>query len=287
MLKQLPKEAVLLCEVLYELKCNPMRYNSVLASVLLALSLVACDRGPLDATDDQVDTTPSATLAKLKIAQVPAKIALPFCETKTCLAIEVQTLATEDRWLDEWIALRQSQAIQSLIALDQKMSLQQAIDHFVAKSDQFLEQSPEHSAYELALLTRIASQRHHLVLLQLQIDSQQGEKTIQNQQYFFVADRQQKRTIKLLDIVNPQQQLYVNDLVQQAYAVWQTEHGLTENMPEKLYWGQADWFFDQEGIGIHYRAGQIAQQAPALDIYLTQAQTQQVLKAQFYTSMFQ
>lgn len=54
----------------------------------------------------------------------------------------------------------------------------------------------------------------------------------------------------------------------------------------KLYWGQADWFFDQEGIGLHYRTHEIVKDGTQLDIYLTKAQTQQVLKADVYTQLF-
>ncbi|MGP4882628.1 hypothetical protein ACTXQV_65410, partial [Klebsiella pneumoniae] len=43
--------------------------------------------------------------------------------------------------------------------------------------------------------------------------------------------------------------------------------------PKTLYWGQADWFFDGEGVGLHYQANQITKDAPQLDIYLTTEQT--------------
>ena len=59
-----------------------------------------------------------------------------------------------------------------------------------------------------------------------------------------------------------------------------------KSAPAKLYWGQADWFFDQEGIGLHYRTHEIVKDGTQLDIYLTKAQTQQVLKADVYTQLF-
>lgn len=43
-----------------------------------------------------------------------------------------------------------------------------------------------------------------------------------------------------------------------------------------LYWGQADWFFDGEGVGLHYQANQITKDAPQLDIYLTTEQTKNI-----------
>ena len=45
-------------------------------------------------------------------------------------------------------------------------------------------------------------------------------------------------------------------------------------------------FFDQEGIGLHYRSQEISKDAKQLDIYLTKEQTQQVLKVDIYQNMF-
>lgn len=63
-------------------------------------------------------------------------------------------------------------------------------------------------------------------------------------------------------------------------------HEVQQQAPKKLYWGQAEWFFDQEGIGLHYRSHDISKDAKQLDIYLTKEQTQQVLKAEVYRNMF-
>lgn len=56
--------------------------------------------------------------------------------------------------------------------------------------------------------------------------------------------------------------------------------------PKTLYWGQADWFFDGEGVGLHYQANQITKDAPQLDIYLTTEQTKKILQPQVYEQMF-
>ena len=55
---------------------------------------------------------------------------------------------------------------------------------------------------------------------------------------------------------------------------------------KKLYWGQADWFFDQEGIGLHYRTHEIVKDGAQLDIYLNKQQTKQILKVDAYQHMF-
>ena len=80
----------------------------------------------------------------------------------------------------------------------------------------------------------------------------------------------------------------VDQIIQQAYETWLKENDqqLQQKAPKKLYWGQADWFFDQEGIGLHFRSHEISKDAKQLDIYLTKQQTQQVLKAEVYRNMF-
>lgn len=259
--------------------------------LLSMVLLCACESSTEPVLDSDVkNTAATATqLEYLQIKQQPAAIAQPFCEQSVCLDLQIETVKTQDQWLNQWIEEQQSKAIQSLIQLDQKMSLQQAIDAYVADSDRWRKQDPSHQAYALDLFTRVANQRKDFVLLKLQISSQQGDDQVKEQQYFFVADRQLQRNIKLLDIIAPTEQLSLNQLIQDAYQEWQRQQDvdLQKKLPEKLYWGQADWFFDQEGIGIHYRQGQILAGSKQLDIYLTQAQTQQVLKTEFYTSMFQ
>ena len=51
---------------------------------------------------------------------------------------------------------------------------------------------------------------------------------------------------------------------------------VNKQAPKTLYWGQADWFFDGEGVGLHYQANQITKDAPQLDIYLTTEQTKNI-----------
>ena len=65
-----------------------------------------------------------------------------------------------------------------------------------------------------------------------------------------------------------------------------SKYEVKKQIPKKLYWGQSDWFFDGEGIGLHYRANQISKDAPQLDIYLTTEQSKQMLQPEIYQQMF-
>jgi len=267
------------------------------ASVIaIGLMLSACDASKQDSKPQEQEQSPASVvkiekadvLPYLNIQEQEAKIALPFCETKNCIDLSIQTVHTEDAWLNDWIAKSQAKVIQDQIGLKQEMSLQQAINAYVKNSDAWQDEFSKNKPYELAMYTRIAYQRNQYVLMQLGVDTNQEGIKVKERYYFFVADRKKQKAVTVLDVIESKQQSVMNDIVQQAYQKWlkQQKAEVKQKAPKKLYWGQADWFFDQEGIGLHYRTHEIVKDGAQLDIYLTQAQTQQVLKADAYQHMF-
>ena len=274
-----------------------MKNNNIIqiaVLVLAGLAVSACDSSKQSQDQQNSDSASifkqdkAEVLPYLHIQQQPAKIALPFCETKNCIDIDIQTLVTQDQWLNDWMAKTQAMVIQDQIGLKQNMSLQQAVNAYVKKSDEWQSKYSKNPAYQLSLYTRIAYQRNEYVLLQVGVDSKQEDVKVNERYYFAVADRKKQQGVTLLDIIEPKQQVYMNELVQKAYQDWlkQQTPEARQKAPKKLYWGQADWFFDSEGIGLHYRSLQIVDEGKQLDIYLTKAQTQQVVKADIYQTMF-
>lgn len=274
-----------------------MKNNNIIqiaVLVLAGLAVSACDSSKQSQDQQNSDSASifkqdkAEVLPYVHIQQQPAKIALPFCETKNCIDIDIQTLVTQDQWLNDWMAKTQAMVIQDQIGLKQNMSLQQAVNAYVKKSDEWQAKYSKNPAYQLSLYTRIAYQRNEYVLLQVGVDSKQEDVKVNERYYFAVADRKKQQGITLLDIIEPKQQVYMNELVQKAYQDWlkQQTAEARQKAPKKLYWGQADWFFDSEGIGLHYRSLQIVDEGKQLDIYLTKAQTQQVVKADIYQTMF-
>ncbi len=268
----------------------------LLGSVIgCSLLLGACDKNekeqPVTEQKKSAAVTPeekAKVLPYLNIQEKSADIALPFCETKNCINLDIQTLKTADSWLNQSIEKQQAKVIQDQIGLKQDMSLQQAVNAYVKKSDAWQAQLKLNKAYELSLYTRIPYQRNQFVLMQIGVDSTQENIRVKERYYFFVADRLQQKILSPLDIINPEQQLQMDQIVQQAYQKWLKDNNaeVQQKAPKKLYWGQADWFFDQEGIGLHYRSQEISKDAKQLDIYLTKEQTQQVLKVDIYQNMF-
>lgn len=260
---------------------------------LCGLLLVACDSKDKSASQspakegltqqDQAEVLPFLNLEEAK-----AKYAVPFCEKKNCIEIEIQSIQTQDAWLNRWMSDSQAIVIQDQIGLKKAMSLQQAINAYVKKSDAWQAQFAKNKAYELHVQTRIAAQRNQYVLLQVIINSKQEEVTVKDRGYFFVADRKAQKKLGILEVINAKQQNVMNDIVQVQYAKWLADQTaeVKKVAPKKLYWGQNDWFFDGEGIGVHFRASEIVKDGTQMDLYLTKQQTQQILKPEIFQQLF-
>ncbi|MFW1808026.1 hypothetical protein [Acinetobacter ursingii] len=254
--------------------------------------LGACTKNKNDPSSEQEKTAISQQKAEvlpyLDIQESKAKYALPFCEKKNCIDIDIQSIQTKDTWLNGWIEQKLAYVVQAQIGQNQKINLQKAINAYVAKSDNWQDQYSKNQAYELHITTRVASQRNEYVLLQVALNSKQEEVIVKDRYYFFVANRKLQKEVNILDILQKNQQSNMNQIVQDHYQKWlkQQSAEVQAEAPKKLYWGQADWFFDSEGIGLHYRANQISKRAGQFDIYLSTAQTKALLQPEIYHKMF-
>ncbi|MBJ9985621.1 hypothetical protein IAE19_09220 [Acinetobacter sp. S40] len=270
-----------------------MTKQLLLVGLIGTLSMLgACTKNKNDQTPEHekpaLAQEKTEILPYLDIQESKAKYALPFCEKKNCIDIDLQSIQTKDSWLNGWVEQKLAYVVQAQVGQNQKINLQNAINAYIAKSDTWQDQYSRNQAYELHMTTRIASQRNEYVLLQIGLNSKQEEVTVKDRYYFFVADRKRQKEVNILDILQKNQQTNMNQIVQDHYQKWlkQQSSDVQAEAPEKLYWGQADWFFDSEGIGLHYRANQISKQAGQFDIYLSTAQTKAVLQPEIYHKMF-
>ena len=95
--------------------------------VSLTVLLTACDSSKQSETDTDAKssvfkTEQAEVLPYLNIQQQAADIAQPFCETKNCIELDIQTLKTEDAWLNQWIAKSQARVVQDHIGKNQDMT---------------------------------------------------------------------------------------------------------------------------------------------------------------------
>ncbi|EPG36174.1 hypothetical protein [Acinetobacter colistiniresistens] len=264
-------------------------------SVLIGMmALTACDHPDKNKADTAESKQAASSVEKadvlpyLNMKEAKADYALPFCEKKNCIDVDIQTIKTQDDWLNAWIAKNQANVIQQQIEQNKNLTLQQAVNAYVKKSDEWQDKYSKNKAYELHLNTRIASQRNQYVLLQVGVDTQQEDIAVKDRFYFFVADRKLQKSVSVLDVIQKNQQNALNQIIQTHYQTWVQKQSpeVKKQVAKKLYWGQADWFFDGEGIGLHYRANEISKDAPQLDIYLTTEQSKQMLQPEIYQKMF-
>ena len=210
------------------------------------MALTACDHPKKNETDtaqnkNQISThtEKAEVLPYLNMQEAKADYALPFCEKKNCIDVDIQTIKTQDQWLNAWIAKNQANVIQQQIEQNKNLTLQQAVNAYVKKSDEWQDKYSKNKAYELRLTTRIASQRNQYVLLQIGVDTQQEDIAVKDRFYFFVADRKLQKNLTVLDVIQKNQQNELNNIIQAHYQQWIEKQSteVKKQVPRKLYWG--------------------------------------------------
>ena len=146
------------------------------------MALTACDHpkqkdnnSEKSAAEQSAHAEKAEVLPYLNMQEAKADYALPFCEKKNCIDVDIQTIKTQDEWLNGWIAKNQANVIQQQIEQNKNLTLQQAVNAYVKKSDEWQDKYSKNKAYELHVSTRIASQRNQYVLLQVGVDAQQED----------------------------------------------------------------------------------------------------------------
>ena len=270
----------------------------LLASVGLGL-LQGCDSGSTSEAQQNPSSAAQQTPASSAEA-IPhfeatprrAKYSVARCNKKACAEIEIYTLRSADPWFDQWLSGHLAQVIQQQVAVpvaaNKPLSLQQAVNVYAKHSAAWQHEFVQNQAYTLQLNSSIAAQHWPYVLLQVAVDSEQGDRSVKQRLYFDVLNLQSKQHLALGDVIAPAQHTAMDQWLQQQYQHWLKDQtkAVQITAAKKLSWKNVDWFFDQEGIGLHYRANEIVADSASLDIYLSKAQTQAWLKPSVYAQMF-
>lgn len=270
---------------LYNFKCLMMG--------ILTCALVACDaeNQKVEPTEQQkqlAQQEQADILPFLNIKEANAEINVPLCGNQKCIELDFQTIKTQDTWLNQWVAERQSKVVLDQLKSKKTLTLDQALNAYAKDSEKWQKEFIKNQIYELRIDTKIALQRNQYVLLQVIVNSEQAGVTVKDRGYFYVADRKLQKNLTVLDVVKPNKKQLLDAIVNMKYKQWLIGQNvdIKKLAPKKLSWDKHDWFFDNEGIGIHFRASEIAKNAPQLDIFLTKAQTQQILSPNVFERMF-
>jgi hypothetical protein len=263
-------------------KCKDADLFALMAGLGLGL-LQGCDSG---STPEQQQNANRAAqqMPASSVQASPTFEATPLratyhvarCQKKACAEIEIYTLHSASPWFDQWLLAHLAKVIQQQHTLEAtptntSLSLQQAVNRYAKQSAAWQQDFVQNQPYDLQIKSSIAVQQHPYVLLQVAVDSEQA-----------------KQHVALADVIAPAQQAAFSQWLQQQYRRWLKDQSKAVQMtaPKQLQWKSVDWFFDQEGIGLHYRANEIVADSVSLDIYLSKAQTQTWLKPQVYAQMF-
>lgn len=260
---------------------------------MLACTLVACDAKnqkvePIEQEKQLAQQEQADVLPFLDIQETKAEINVPLCGNQKCIELDFQTIKTQDTWLNHWVAERQAMVILDQLKFEKILTLDQAVQAYAKDSEKWQKEFIKNQAYDLRINTKIAIQRNQYVLLQVIVNSEQAGVKVKDRGYFYVADRKVQKNLTVLDVVKPDKKQFLDDIVNSNYQQWLAEQKIDVQKlsPKKLSWDTHNWFFDNEGIGIHFRASEIAKNAPQLDIFLTKAQTQQILTPIVFERMF-
>lgn len=270
--------------------------------IALLVTLTACNdaKAPVEApvkvesappiSPKAVTTVEAAQVLPYLAAQsAPAQFVLPKCADQNCLELNINSLTTEDAWFNTWLNTRQAEVLMLQLQQDPaNLTLQQAVNRYAAASKEWQQQYRQHQAFQLDLDTVVVYQKNGIVLLQIQVNSHQAETKVLNRLYFFVADRNKQQHLPVKQVIAPDYAKTLQDILNQHYKKWLSTQSdeVKTAAPSQLAWQQGQWFYDQEGIGLHFRAGQISPTAEQLDVYLNTAQSKRVLKAELYQILF-
>ena len=261
----------------------------------LSLMIVGCDQQTESGkTPTQIEQQPTSEqkIEKFPVIQPKTKLIQPFKTCKTCTKFEIISLKTSTSWINDWIEQQQTDIV--LEQIPEKFrgkpekKLKKVANLYDQASKKWLREFELNQPYELKLETLFQYQHGPYILLRLRMDTEQEGVEIKDRVYFKVLDRELKKSVYLKDILQASQLKTMDQWVQHEYQIMlkQQDKMFQKQFPQQLKWENAEWFFDQQGIGLHYKTNEIMKQSPQFDIYLTSEQTQKVLKPEVYGHMF-
>lgn len=254
-------------------------------SLLLVMALLAgCSAEQKhDQPTRQQDSTRTYPVLIPSVRAAP--YALPFCESGFCIDINIHDLDSTDHWfnarVDDLISdlIRAQLSRQLGRSLNQKLTLQQAVDAFIQAADDAANQQRGGAGrWSLQVNTQLAAQQQQLALVIIRLQARMGQDTV-DQTSYRVLDRQDQRVLRLYDLIDPAQRLAFGGLLHERYAHWRAQLTAEQqvNLPDKFYWANWDWYFDEQGISVVLHPADWQLEAKDVVIELTPAQTRQMV----------
>lgn len=265
-----------------------MKFVSLMSSIF-AISLAACTPShDKSAKDEQYLHQQEEKQGYPVLIAVPqsADYGLPFCEKQYCLDVEIFGLKSQDEWFNHYVDQQIANLIRLQLQLEQKLSLQKAVNEFVRLSDEWQEEK-KNQPWSVLIQTRVATQHHEITLLQIQTEYTLGDLEVPEKIYYFVVDRKKQEGIKLYDVIKDNMREEFGSFLQTEYQKWLETQPNKDKFTEKIYWANQDWFFDDQGVAVYYRSADLSTTTTDdnLTIYLPKAQTKKWLKINYFDQL--
>lgn len=204
--------------------------NKIVLSTMLAcsslLGITACQKH--NETAEQVKTpTPATTAAQAATGQLNAKTmkanyVLPACEGDGCPQVDIQHLDTNKAWINQFLN-QQILELSSVQLSEQPVkltTLQANVDRFVqaARQDSVARGVPV--PYSMQVTPELLGEKGHVALFKISAAFYTGGAHGSALDRYYNLDLKQKKQLKLADLLLPDQQPKLYELVHQHYIDW-------------------------------------------------------------------
>lgn len=213
--------------------------KTVMASLLLVslIGLTACQKKPSESdssTNQPMQTLPQQTTlqnqpqsaqamtGQVQVSSVKANYSLPACDGEGCPQVDIQRLETSQPWINQF--LDQQILKLSNVQLSEKTNklttLQANVDRFVAaaKADSAARQTPV--PYSMQVSPKFLGEVGDVARFKISAAFYTGGAHGSALDNYYNLDMQRKKQLVLADILMPQQQQALYDLVHQQYVQW-------------------------------------------------------------------
>ncbi|RYY80272.1 MAG: DUF3298 domain-containing protein [Moraxellaceae bacterium] len=262
------------------------------------LSLTACQKP--DQSTEQVKASPAATSAPqsvtnpLDVKVLKASYNLPACSGEGCVQVDIQRLQTNKPWINQF--LDQKILALSNVQLSEKQptltTLQANVDRFVqaAKQDSIARGAPV--PYTMQVTPEFLGEKGDIGLFKISAAFYSGGAHGSAFDNYYNLDLKQKKQLQLADLLLPEQQPKLYELVHQQYADWVKQNDLSADLSKY----EQDWpfkltdnfTFSEDGLVLAYGQYEIGPYAVGMpEFTIPYAQLAGIIKPEYLAAPLQ
>lgn len=272
--------------------------TKILISTTLAvslLSLAACQKPNQNAEPAKASTAATQPAPNpLDVKVLKASYALPACSGEGCVQVDIQRLQTNKPWINQFMdqQILQLSNVQLSEALAKPTTLQANVDRFVqaAKQDTIARGAPV--PYSMQVTPEFLGEKGDIGLFKISAAFYSGGAHGSAFDNYYNLDLKQKKQLQLADLLLPEQQPKLYELVHQQYADWVKQNDLSADLSKY----EQDWPFkltdnftlSEEGLVFAYGQYEIGPYAVGMPQFtVPYAQLSGIMKPEYLAAPLQ